>query len=232
MGTFATRATIVRILSAALLSSLALHHPVSAQTPPPADGGAFCDLAGEDLIRSLEGSWSLDQAPGSVLYPLAQPLPDQPPIAVRFTWNDEEKVMDAVAADLSDEMILFPAAGEEREQAEEWVEVGADGSTAEGCAWSTTPVVVGTNWYFSGADEMHSWAVWREYCSIPENAEWIGPQCAESPPPGGFEMTMTLILRFQTSDYGAGAVFFEGSTEVEGSTYRFGAQAPVTIARN
>lgn len=232
---FVPRAVVFRDLAAALLLGAPLT-PLDAQTPPSGEGAAFCELAGEELVRSLEGSWTLDQGPGGVIYPIPQPLPDQPPVGVRFTWNAEEGVMDAVAADLSDEMILFPAIGEDRVAAEEMIDVGAEDASAEGCAWSTTPVVIGTNWYFSGAMGVYMRSRWERFCSDPRNAEWVGPQCDLEanpyPPEPTFEMEMTLMLRFQTPDYGAGAVFFQGSTEVEGSTYEFGAQAPVTIYRD
>lgn len=226
---------IPRIVPAVLLLAVAFR-PAGAQTPS-AESEAFCQLSGEELVRSLEGSWTLDQGPGSVLYPIAQPLPDQAPIGVRFTWNAEEGVIEAVAADLSGDMVLYPASGWEQEQAEEWVGLGAGEAVDSGCGWSTTPVVVGTNWYYSGAGELYSWMLWQEFCSEPGNAEWVGPQCDPSdpmwsPPPSQFEMEMTLMLRFQTPDYGAGGVFFQGSTVVEGKTYRFGAQAGVTISRN
>jgi hypothetical protein len=205
-----------------------------AQTPGAGAGTAFCDFDGEQLVRSLEGSWTLDQGPGAIIYPIPQPLPDQDPVGVRFTWNAEEEVMDAVAADLSDEMILFPAIGEDREAAEEMIDVGADGAIGEGCAWSTTPVLIGTNWYFHGAMGISVRARWERFCSDPRNAEWVGPQCdtSDRPPEPTFEMEMTLMLRFQTPNYGAGAVFFQGAGEVEGSSYGFGAQAPVTISRD
>lgn len=226
--------------AAALLVAVA--GPAGAQNPDVSGTDPFCGLTGSELLASLDGGWTLHQGPREILYPIPHTLPPPPPIAIRFAYDAEEGVVNADAADLSDGIIMYPAGGPTLGVTEDYIEVASEVAIDSGCEWSSSPILIGTNSYFSLGSEYVAWMMTQDYCELARanfeahgGESWATERYRETyrcdrpePQREDFEMEMTLLLRFQTPGFGAGMVFFEGEADGVG----FGARSTVTISRN
>ncbi|PWE18814.1 hypothetical protein DDZ18_04280 [Marinicauda salina] len=208
-----------------------------AQGSPSA---GFCALTDEALLAELDGAWNLTQGPGVVNAGYMQiPSPPHPPVPVTFEFDPERGVVDIVAADLSDNMIMFASVPSIAEDLARLAEEGAEPGPPTECPWSVVPTLIGTNFYelvddqYSGGHSVaHLCSAdrWRNpepggYYDSEDARAWFDRNCQRERADG--ELQMTLYLRFSGPDAGAGTIFFSG----EQDGYTAMAVAPVTLSR-
>lgn len=227
----------------------------AANAQAPSGGRDFCATAPADLLVAIDGSWTLQQ--GLTRMTVADlgmtiPLRPQRPVGVRLNYDGERRVVNVVAADLSDGIIMFPASpGQERLAA--MMIAPASANTAGGCDWYALPTLFGTNVYTEASVthvyDAKSQAVCRQHVYEAATEAVLGPYdpvdnpygktesalatslsesvCDGDRPQGRFKMEMTLVLRFSSPNQGSGMLYFDG----EQDGHQVSAVAPVTLRR-
>jgi hypothetical protein len=229
---------ISRIVSLAFLAWASAATIAHAQNPPA--GADFCAAAPNELLLALDGSWTLTQG---VTQAGMLTLPPPPPVAVTFSYDPEQRAVNVVAADLSDDMIMFVAS--ELQQGPTASMIEQEAAQPSVCNWYELPTLIGTNLYlYHGTSELYS--VSRAVCeatnlyyrnSIPDvegDRPSVESLCGyddagnrmQSTRSGSMELTM--VLRFTSPNNGSGRVHFDGR---QGGR-PFSGYASVTLSRN
>ncbi len=117
--------------------------------------GAFCALAGLDLLAALDGTWTINQGPGTAhAGMMTLQLPAPPPAQVRFAFDAGERMIDVQGVDQADGMIMFATAPVQQAAADFLIGGPPEGDpTAPVCAWLETPTIIGTNQYVAWSRE-------------------------------------------------------------------------------
>lgn len=203
----------------------------------------FCTMAPSELLAALDGTWSLKQGAGAALGESNRgvagvPLPPHGAQPLGFKYDPQRGVAVLSGQDTPDQMILFPVASAQAEQA---ARAFARGDAAKARAASThcnpdsLRIFVGTNSYALDRDAAQHRGGSSEaayFCSMlgmtgipPAPVQRAcSPRTTEA---AHGQMTMTLLVRFQSANAGSGMLYFQG--EMEGS--HFGAAAPVQLSR-
>jgi hypothetical protein len=221
---------------------------VPARAQNAADpAGAFCALAGLDLLAALDGSWTIRQEKGTAQAGMMTiPLPAPPPTQVTFRFDPPRRVINVLSKSLADDIIMFPAAPIQQDDAARLVgDSPPDNPTVPVCAWLEAPTIIGTNVYFLMEDDfvlLLNPHITAEECdryqeaigdSATHHAVRPGYQkiwdmnCRKPPIEPNLDMAMTLALRFTSANSGAGMVYFTGKTDRSA----FRASAPVRLSR-
>jgi hypothetical protein len=163
--------------------------PAQARQAEGEPTGAFCALAGLDLLAALDGSWTIRQGPGQAQAGVMTiPLPAPPPAPVTFKFDPQRRLVDVRSADLADGMIMFPAAPVQQAAADQLIGKPPTGNpTGPVCAWLTSPTLIGTNVYFA----LDKWTFFKE----PAEVKWkCGEFLAAVRDPDGPEAVRLLAL--------------------------------------
>ena len=204
--------------------------PSATPLPPPSDppDPGFCNKAGTNLLTTVDGSWSLQQGAGWALAgPIPIPLPPHEAAPIIFKFDPQQGLTYAQSADLAEEMVMFPAFNEQQDLAEELLktqDIDTSKISGSGCDWDKLPIVIGTNHYssFSVSTMCYAIAQAQKRYGFPlrmDNCEKLPPQVF----PSELDMEMTLVVRFISSRYGLGTLFFQGTDK---STVTVGGESP------
>lgn len=240
------RTRVGRIVALPILVGV-MAFPARAQQGTVQPTGAFCAFAGLDLLAALDGSWTIHQGAGKAQAGnMSIPLPSPRPTPVTFKFDPARHVIDVQSKDLANEIIMFPAAPIQQDDAARLVgDSPPDNPTVPVCAWIDAPTVIGTNVYFFME---HDWLLlmnphitakecdgYQEAIGDPATHHALRPgyqkiwdmNCRKPPIEPHLDMAVTLALRFTSPNSGAGMVYYSGKTDRS----RFIASAPVKISR-
>lgn len=129
--------------------------PADARQDAGKPSGAFCALAGLDLLAALDGSWVIHQGPGTAHAGMMKvPLPAPPPAQVTFRYDPEERLIDVQGVDQADGMIMFATAPVQQAAADLLIGEAPEAKpTGPVCDWLETPTIIGTNQYVAWSRE-------------------------------------------------------------------------------
>lgn len=213
-------------------------------------GPEFCAVAPTDLLVALDGNWKLKQGAGFAFggAMAGMPLPPHKPQTLKIRYDADTGTTRMSAPDAPDNMVMFPVAEAQQVQAAGEITQGAIDayqSQVGACDWYSLPIIVGTNRYAldreASEPDYDSPVQDQFYCKLPSEAIGLPSEALmvlmqlynrvclgdEGTTEVHGQMSMTLLVRFDSTDSGRGTLFFEG--EMQG--YEFAAVAPVTLAR-
>jgi hypothetical protein len=220
--------------------------------PAQAAEGDFCTAAANDMLSSLDGTWSLKQGPGFALSGAgAIPLPAHPAQSMKLEYHPEAgfSVLSAQGQSMAMAPMIDP--GELPEVTNFLTEQENEGilQVGPGCDWDELPTMIGGKNYALEADIAADPGFMVTYVPIPvvgdlivcrrQSGAWagylpVGPGAIGAPCSapaehldGNGQMRMTLIVKVQSADSGSGMLLFKGRS----GQHSFLAKAPVTLSR-
>jgi hypothetical protein len=209
-----------------------------------------CSSAAADLLPSLNGDWILQGGERTVWGStedgsITLRLPGQEPAVLVFEYAPERGMMDVYDAERDNQMFMFPATADQLGAAEMLIG-GEEGASASGsgCGWYDAPIFIGTNYYYA-EDEvtLDDTGRWLPACTLLAiSVYYFDPEVRRSTPTPSrfeFEMEMTLVVRFSSTDHASGMLYFEGTGEntefgaggPDQTMSEFRARAPVELTR-
>ncbi|CAM3853095.1 hypothetical protein [Litorimonas haliclonae] len=246
-----------RLLTLIAISGLGLAGPAIAQGGPDESLESFCATAPNELLSTIEGSWSLKQGAGVAMGQgfLPIPLMAHPPQNIDIDVDKEAGL--ASIQQGGEKIVLAPVAPDGVAEIDTMLrESDAEGmiDTSGGCDWYSLPLMVGSNLYDLSADvkglyknsttvilgSLGAFMVCRDSNGPMELARttsdapvMVIEEYRELCPkrdlvPDEGELVMTLLVKFNGPNSGSGVLLFEGY--MNGAFA--GAKAPVTLTRN
>lgn len=167
--------------------------------------GAFCALAGLDLLAALDGSWTIHQEQGKAHAGMMTiQLPPPPPTPVTFAFNPQTRVVDVRSANLADEMIMFPVSPVQQAAADELIgEPPAGNPSGPVCAWLAAPTLIGTNVYVGWNFEQ-----WLFVTPGPKSTCGQIEETMASPPPKEEDYEDPTIFEIAQKNYSNSKAFY------------------------